>query len=1695
MFTGSASGQSEQKIIERYEQILVKQPKYGTAFDRVFEYHRANESIETWLNTLADSQEKSWKHALLRGMVQSRLGSFEPAISAFQTAEKLTDKNETASMALPALYLAQAYESSGKAESAIGAYKKALELATQKSQRLEIATALTELLSLQRREAEALEVWNALEVYFQSDPTVLEIIATKLQDNGQLKDAKQRFLSVERLAPTMQKKVDAAFRVAEIELELGETESALTRLQDLAKRVNSESWLGERVRSTIETAYIDERDFLGLDAYFRNWIFKNPGDSAATIRYAELLRNQGKMDEATDLLRETRKRLPSNQNIVQALASFYDAAGEPDRALLMLQELVELDPKNPDYLQRLGLFTAANTEGSRDERIQEAETIWRRMVRNERDSSGLLRVADLVRKFDAPQRVAALAREAIESAPKDPSPRFYLANTLFQSERNEEAFQVLREIESLDIPEFDHLQQLGEIYNDQGYIEDCIRVMSIACDRSDNTQARIRLAKILTDADFFTDAIEQLRLAEASAANIRDKCSVWGQLGDTCNSAKSIRAEILLTKQRLRSLPSLAASSTSDKEAKEPLAEAHCKLAILQLASGNDSEAAFAMTMAVKADPSERFYLELAAEYQERAGQLGNAVDLYEELAKRDRSARSSTYRRIADLQMQLGFRDASLTTAEQLLDSDASSVEDYRYVADLCFRSGDEARGIRVLKRCAEIHRTDPSSLVALVDRFSQSYQGKEAIEYAWRLFDLAMRQNHLASESQIDAVSTLTETYLRFESFSALLQKIENQLAFRGTPEQRILLVSVAYEVAGFKYAALKRLKALDVGERTQPFILKRLRDLALEEDLGEQANQYAIRLRNSRSGGDILNNSGFSNTEFGRSPLLGNQGSGQASDWMTETIESVDRSLRQLDFATAQETLDSALAAEPQSWELLAFRAYVERVVAGPKQEEMSKAILAIDLPYDTRTNRIAPTSFLRSGNAKLVGGVQPQKTTSTSLTRREWLERSANMQGSIFSSAMAVKILQTSNGRHPIYSQNAPKIALPELIYFGDAITIATTGSYAGAASLSEVSQWIAEEDRAALWQEAIRYQSLAMYNVRLNGSQPLTFPNQQFADASSAYGHEAADKVTKLSRQSDRESPTTQAEIQKSVQHFRNSTFFLKCLSNLGDQDATRALLEMDFLSRFQANNKGSVISVALSQQHLDTLIELTASDAELKKDPRKLIWLIEETRRTQSDSSKIRKLIQNCDASPTQWVATAMQSTQIDSKELCLNRALEWIESRKSSLSELGPSANPVMLTLMQADPVLFWGPEYADGRADSATEDNEPSMATAIGTGSKSPASLMERLIRAQIAFVQNCSDDDLEYVDLTQLTSKLFSIPTSKTQSPNRVRQSALFTPSALLVPRRTSQLQTQYVRGPTSSLLVPVQLSALLSATRFQTNRHSISRLEEIMSNLESEYARSESTREGKDDASQRSQAFIQLLRCYQLWDNKERDQAIQEVKKICNDSVLGQTPRVVLAQMQTDHQLFGSALETINDLNAYTSKSILALEKKRLELGSLLNDRKIAADAATKLFSMRLDRVTKSQVLETLEAMKITSLATALARRSGSTTPEQKESLLKRMQRSAASDDDAKAILYAKTILRQTNSQSNIVQLLSTTVDGSVLIANQRYFRLSNGQIYQRAGGVSDRQVAFKTLKRLGALTPLIAETKQILEHNP
>ncbi|MFI5460219.1 MAG: tetratricopeptide repeat protein, partial [Isosphaerales bacterium] len=115
----------EQRSMERFLSLLQKNPRRGTALDRVYGYHVERGSLDPFIKGYHDRLAKDPKDGsswLIVGLLEFQRGQDAAAVAALRQAETTRPDDP-----LPPYYLGQAFVLVGQPEQAAAAFERALE--------------------------------------------------------------------------------------------------------------------------------------------------------------------------------------------------------------------------------------------------------------------------------------------------------------------------------------------------------------------------------------------------------------------------------------------------------------------------------------------------------------------------------------------------------------------------------------------------------------------------------------------------------------------------------------------------------------------------------------------------------------------------------------------------------------------------------------------------------------------------------------------------------------------------------------------------------------------------------------------------------------------------------------------------------------------------------------------------------------------------------------------------------------------------------------------------------------------------------------------------------------------------------------------------------------------------------------------------------------------------------------------------------------------------------------------------------------------------------------------------------------------------------------------------------------------------------------------------------------------------------
>jgi tetratricopeptide (TPR) repeat protein len=920
----------QQKVVERFVTVLEKNPRRGTALDRVYGFYVESGALDQLVNRYQDRAKdpKDTTAWMILGLIESQRGRDAAAVEAFTKAAVAAPKDP-----LPSYYLGQSLVLVGQPEQAVAAFEEAIKRKPVQNDLLEIFQALGRVHQRAQHGKEALEVWARLEKLFPGDARVQEQIAAALVEDGQSAQALPRYEALLKLTKDDYRKAVYRIEAAELKVKLNRSQEATADLEKLLATLNPTSWLHREVRRKIEEVYLRTEDQDGLTEYYQGWLAKNSEDVDAMARLARLLARQARLPEAQVWLDKALKLAPSRKELRQAfIQQLIEDQRYPD-AIAQYELLDKADPNNPDFLREWGKLILRDTSRPKDERLKAAEVVWRRLLAaRPKDPLIATQVADLFRHAEMVQPALDLYQKGVELAPDQPQYLEYLGEYYHQLKRTDEALATWRKSIAGKKRNAASLSRLAEVLASFGYLPQAIPEIQAACELDPKDfSLQLKAADLFAKAEKYPEALAALGKSEKLAQNTEESEAVLAA------QLKIYQLEDSLTK-RTEDLATQLAKGT-------PTAKQHFLLARYYEALRQYPEATRAIDASLKLEPQAIPALGTAARIYENAGDLKSAADLNRKLAVIDRRGRSDYLKYVAQLESQLGRTDEALKAGKELIASAPGNTENYEFYANLCFRLGQSDEGLQALRRAMRVSPNDPKLILVLAEALAGQYRTDEAIELYWQAFDKSP-----ALDDRLAQIQKLTDLYMQTNHFDKILERLERLRRDAEDKREMTICLSQAYSSAGDFGMARQELESLLSENSRDTQLLSQLSKLSSTEGDLTSAVKYQEQLAKIAPGPE---------TEYPLATLLAQTGAAQESAAilvrLTTKEEDPDKLLKNLDALIAggqHETVllitESKLREEPKNWELL----YREGVALGKSKPDLAtKRFQAIlDLPND-------------------------------------------------------------------------------------------------------------------------------------------------------------------------------------------------------------------------------------------------------------------------------------------------------------------------------------------------------------------------------------------------------------------------------------------------------------------------------------------------------------------------------------------------------------------------------------------------------------------------------------------------------------------------------------------------------------------------------------------------------------------------
>ncbi len=938
----------EKAIIERFVTVLEKNPRRGTALDKIYGYHVERGSLEGFIKTSREKAAKADKVEaagawMIVGLLESLRGQDAASVEAFGKAESLDPASYLASY-----YLGQSLVLVGQPDKAAEALERATQRKPAQADQLDVYQALGRVYQRAQKSDKALDVWNRLEKQFPNDARVQEQIATTLLEEGEFAAALPRFENLAKISKDKYRQSLFQMEAAEIKVRLGKGDAAKAEFEKLLGQLNPDNWLFREVRRRIENIYLRTDDQAGLIAYYEAWLKKNPEDLEAISRLSRLLAGLGRGPEAQSWLEKALKAAPTKKDLRHALISQLMYEQKYVEVIAQYEQLDKHEPNNPDTLRDWGRVILEDTARDEATRKKDAAAVWRRLTAAKpRDPLVASQVAELFRSVEMTDEALELYQKAMALAPEASQYKEYLGEYFHSLKRKDEAMATWRQMAAGKANTAANVARLAEVLSGFGYLAEAVETNAEAC-KLDPKEINLQIKQVdlLSQADKHEDALKQLDVVKKLAANDEEREAWLGRELKELQAMGKLKERIAELSKELAGQGDKGNGGLGDKE-KAALAERWFWLARAQESERALKEAAQAVTNASNLVPQSIPILMSSARILEAQNNLLAAVEVNTKLAAVDRRYRTEYLKKVAQLEMALGRRDKAIQAGRDLIASAPGNPELYEFFSQLCFGIGEAEEGLQALRRSVRVNPTEPKGLLLLAGALSEQFRTSEAIELYWRAFDKAGNL-----EDRLGVVPKLTELYLQTNQFDRLLERLERQRREPNQQREMTICLAQAYQSAGDDGNARTELEKLLTDDTRDTQLLTQLVKLCESDGDLDVAVRYQQQLNKSSPGKEgtmrlagLLMKAG----EKDEATALMAQLTENEKD-PEVVLKSIDSLLTQKQFEQALTLVEKLVRDQPKNWELL----YREgAALAKSKPEEAAQrfeAILALKLKDD-------------------------------------------------------------------------------------------------------------------------------------------------------------------------------------------------------------------------------------------------------------------------------------------------------------------------------------------------------------------------------------------------------------------------------------------------------------------------------------------------------------------------------------------------------------------------------------------------------------------------------------------------------------------------------------------------------------------------------------------------------------------------
>ena len=821
---------SDEKIIERYKQILYQKPKEGSTFDRVYQFYLEGAGLDTLLSDYQAETEAKPNDAnlqLILGHIYKRLGKDTEAVEVYLNAVELNPENY-----YPHYALGKFYATLRKNEEAIQALTTASDLSEQAQnvapeELSEIYKALGHAYFQRDKADEAIQAWKKITELDPNDIFARIDIADLFREQELFSHAISQYEVIIQLKESDTYRVCLSHREIGIIHEVkGDFQEAIKSFDTALSLTAPGNWLRKDLQHRI----------IGIFAADGNW--------EGLIKYY-----QEKLDVT-----------PNEPELLGLLASAYIENQQIDDGISTYRKGIELAPTDTNL--RLNLIaTLRNIE-----KFEDAASEYEVLREQSPDDFGIYReLGELYLQNGNQEKAKEIYQQMIDRSPDNPATHLILAEIYTGHEWNDDAIVQYEKAISLAPNNLDYIEYFGEFYFRQGNREKALETWNQMVVGERAIAANYdRLAQLFKAKHFKTEAVAAIRKAvelmpdeykyrETLAKHLIESGDYDAALAEYTAAMELAPNAFFAEKMDDKRIELYRKQGTLQEKIEELETEIEKpeiasdqqflfqkQIAKMYLKLGNITYALEVLLNAKKLKPNDVGVNRWLTTVYNRQGRRDDANAIYLQLIEIDSANAREYHANIAKSYLDILDYESATTAAKQVIANSPRNPEGHQLLAQIAKQAKNYDAAIDSLKQAIRLRPEMIDTRTELAAVYKLSGKLQEALAQYWRCWNLSD-----SIHDKLTFVKPLSEVYYDLGRRGEFEEKLK-QLAKSNTSwVAPVLALAELHRMEGDLPSARFQLAQGLNKQRESPELLFKLVEISSELGDIQDALTYQQRL----------------------------------------------------------------------------------------------------------------------------------------------------------------------------------------------------------------------------------------------------------------------------------------------------------------------------------------------------------------------------------------------------------------------------------------------------------------------------------------------------------------------------------------------------------------------------------------------------------------------------------------------------------------------------------------------------------------------------------------------------------------------------------------------------------------------------------------------------------------------------------